>query len=64
MAILAVRQPQTPEARREQAQQVQQEQVAQVVIELKNMNRNLEGIGKLLMEIRDEMKEKEEALDL
>lgn len=64
MAIPAAREPQTPAVRREQAPQIQQEHVAQVVSELKNMNRHLEGIGKILMEIRDEMKEKEEALDL
>jgi len=64
MAIPAAKEPQTAESRSVQAQQEQGAHFAQIVIELKNMNRHLEQIGHTLVEIREEMKEKEKTLDL
>jgi len=64
MAMPAAKEPHTAESRSVQQQQEQVVQLAQVVTELKDINRHLEGIGRALMEIRDEMKEKEQTLDL
>ncbi|HLJ58333.1 MAG TPA: hypothetical protein VKZ50_01210 [bacterium] len=64
MAIPAAKEPQTAASRSVRAQHEQVADFAQVVIELKNMNRHLERIGNTLVAIREAMTEREHPLDL